>query len=127
MKAFGLHQYGGSEALQVIELPTPHPTAGQVHMQALAASINPVDEILCSSDLGAWYADTPPPTLTKSNPMWMQLVSSPRLFRLSATATPASSCALTRTRVCNGAYVANSSMSETVLPITKPSLGSASR
>ena len=61
MKAIGLHQYGGPEVLQTVELPTPHPTAGQVRVKVLAAGINPVDEMLRSGDLAGWYSDTPRP------------------------------------------------------------------
>ncbi len=61
MKAIGLHQYGGPGVLQTVELPTPHPTAGQVRVKVLAAGINPVDEMLRSGDLAGWYGDTPRP------------------------------------------------------------------
>lgn len=61
MKAIGVNQYGGPEVLQVVELPTPHPTAGQVRVKVHTAGINPVDEMLRSGDLAAWYGDTPRP------------------------------------------------------------------
>lgn len=61
MKAIGLHQYGGPDVLQVVELPTPHPAAGQVRVKVATAGINPVDEMLRSGDLAAWYGDTPRP------------------------------------------------------------------
>jgi len=61
MKAIGINQYGGPEVLQVVELPTPHPTAGQVRVKVHTAGINPVDEMLRSGDLAGWYGDTPRP------------------------------------------------------------------
>jgi NADPH:quinone reductase-like Zn-dependent oxidoreductase len=46
MKAIGIFEFGGPEALQVVELPEPHVMAGQVRIRVRAAAVNPVDVML---------------------------------------------------------------------------------
>lgn len=43
MKAVRIHEYGGPERLQVEDLPTPAPEAGELLIRILGASVNPVD------------------------------------------------------------------------------------
>ncbi len=43
MKAIRVHQFGGPEALQFEEVPTPKPDAGQVLVHVHAAGVNPYD------------------------------------------------------------------------------------
>ena len=43
MRAVGVTKFGGPEALEVIELPTPHAGPGQVRIRVHAATVNPTD------------------------------------------------------------------------------------
>jgi NADPH2:quinone reductase len=43
MKAIVVHQFGGPEVLQLEEIPTPQPAAGQVLVRIHAAGVNPYD------------------------------------------------------------------------------------
>lgn len=43
MKAVRIHQFGGTEVLQVEDLPRPEPGPGEVLIEVRAASVNPVD------------------------------------------------------------------------------------
>jgi NADPH:quinone reductase-like Zn-dependent oxidoreductase len=43
MKVIGLMKFGGPEVLEVIDLPEPHPAAGQVRVRVHAATVNPSD------------------------------------------------------------------------------------
>lgn len=52
MQAVGFHQPGGPEALEVIDLPTPSPGAGEALIRVHAASVNPTDTMLRSGTRG---------------------------------------------------------------------------
>ena len=43
MKAIQVHQFGGPEVLQLLEIPTPKPEPGQVLVRVYAAGVNPYD------------------------------------------------------------------------------------
>ena len=43
MRAVGVHSFGGPEALEVVELPDPHPGPGQLLVRVHAAAVNPTD------------------------------------------------------------------------------------
>ena len=43
MKAARFGQFGGPEVLEIVDLPDPHPGAGQVRVAVHAAGINPTD------------------------------------------------------------------------------------
>jgi len=43
MKAVQIQDYGGADALQVVEVPIPQPGDGQVLVQLRAAGVNPAD------------------------------------------------------------------------------------
>ncbi len=43
MKAVQIQDYGGAEALEIVEVPIPHPGEGQVLVQLRAAGVNPAD------------------------------------------------------------------------------------
>jgi NADPH:quinone reductase-like Zn-dependent oxidoreductase len=43
MKAIGVITFGGPEALQVVDLPEPHPGVGEVRIRVHAAAVNPTD------------------------------------------------------------------------------------
>lgn len=52
MKAVQFSQFGGPEVLEVVELPDPHPAAGQVRIAVRAVGINPVDWKVRSGAMG---------------------------------------------------------------------------
>ena len=43
MRAVFVRRFGGPEALEVADVPVPHPGAGQVRITVQAAAVNPVD------------------------------------------------------------------------------------
>jgi NADPH:quinone reductase-like Zn-dependent oxidoreductase len=43
MKAVRFSQFGGPEVLEIVDLPDPHPGAGQVRIAVRAAGVNPSD------------------------------------------------------------------------------------
>jgi len=45
MRAVGVVEFGGPEKLQVVEMPTPVPGAGQVRIKVHAVTVNPTDTI----------------------------------------------------------------------------------
>lgn len=54
MKAVVIHQYGGPEVLQFEDYPDPEPSAGEVLLEVIASSINPVDAMERAGDTKAW-------------------------------------------------------------------------
>jgi NADPH:quinone reductase len=61
MHVVGVNNYGGPEALHLIELPDPHPGPGQVRVRVRAAGINPVDVMVRDGSLAQWFAGLQPP------------------------------------------------------------------
>jgi NADPH:quinone reductase-like Zn-dependent oxidoreductase len=43
LKAVRFSQFGGSEVLEIADLPDPHPGPGQVRIAVRAADVNPSD------------------------------------------------------------------------------------
>ncbi len=43
MRALGFFEFGGPDALQVVDLPEPHPEPGEVRIRVHAATVNPTD------------------------------------------------------------------------------------
>ena len=43
MKAVGVYNYGGPEALQIVDLPETHAGQGEVRLRVYAATVNPTD------------------------------------------------------------------------------------
>jgi NADPH:quinone reductase len=58
MKAIGVTEFGGPDALHVVELPDPEAGPGEVRIRVHAAAVNPTDTGLRS---GARAVDVPPP------------------------------------------------------------------
>ena len=56
MKAIRVHEFGGPEVLELEEIPTPRPAAGQVLVRVNAAGVNPFDTYMRSGS----YAIKPP-------------------------------------------------------------------
>ena len=61
MRAIGLHAWGGPEALQPLELPTPEPGPGELRMRVRAATVNPADVIFRVGLRAAAIGNRPPP------------------------------------------------------------------
>ena len=55
MRAIGVIDYGGPEALQAVELPTPEAGGGQILVRVQAAAVNPADVMLREGLLAEWY------------------------------------------------------------------------
>ena len=60
MKAVRIHAYGGSEVLQLDEIATPQPQAGEVLIKVAAAGVNPVDWKIRQGYLQAVFNSTFP-------------------------------------------------------------------
>ncbi len=56
MKAIQVHQFGGPEVLQLVEIPTPKPGPGQVVVRVHGAGVNPYDTYMRNGT----YAIKPP-------------------------------------------------------------------
>jgi NADPH:quinone reductase-like Zn-dependent oxidoreductase len=52
MKAIQFSRFGGPEVLELVELPDPHPAAGQIRIAVRAAGINPIDWKVRSGAMG---------------------------------------------------------------------------
>jgi NADPH:quinone reductase-like Zn-dependent oxidoreductase len=52
MKAIQFSQFGGPEVLELVELPDPEPSAGQIRVAVRAAGINPIDWKVRSGAMG---------------------------------------------------------------------------
>jgi len=63
MRAAGVTEFGGPEALHIVDVPEEHACPGQVRLRVTAAAVNPTDTYLV---LGA-YADRDP----VKNPPWV--------------------------------------------------------
>lgn len=61
MYAIGLYEFGGPEALRVIDLPEPHAGPGEVRVRVRAAAVNPADTLLRSGTLARLFAGVPAP------------------------------------------------------------------
>ncbi len=61
MRAVGVNQFGGPEALEVVELPEVHAGPGEVRVRVRAATVNPTDTALRSGKYFDPAAGTSPP------------------------------------------------------------------
>ena len=61
MRAIGVTEFGGPEALHVVELPEPSAGQGEVRIRVHAAAVNPTDTGLRSGARAAQLKDIPPP------------------------------------------------------------------
>ena len=61
MKAIGVTEFGGPEALRVVELPDPQAGPGEVRIRVHAAAVNPTDTGLRNGARAAQLKDVPPP------------------------------------------------------------------
>lgn len=61
MKAIGITEFGGPEALHLVDLPEPVPGPGEVVIRVHAAAVNPTDTALRSGATARMLKDIPPP------------------------------------------------------------------
>jgi NADPH2:quinone reductase len=61
MKAVGVTEWGGPDALQVVELPVPEAGPGQVRIRVHAAAVNPTDTLLRDGSRAERLRDVPAP------------------------------------------------------------------
>ncbi|MGP3970951.1 NADP-dependent oxidoreductase [Streptomyces sp. 6N223] len=61
MKAIGVHNFGGPEALQVLDLPEPQAGPGEVRIRVHAAAVNPTDVMLRTGGHAVRMPDRQPP------------------------------------------------------------------
>src|ERR1700759_535596 len=61
MRAVGVIEWGGPDALQVVELPVPEPGPGQVRIRVHAAAVNPTDTLLRDGSRAERLRDVPAP------------------------------------------------------------------
>ena len=61
MRAIGVNQYGGPDALEVVELPEPHAGPGQVRLRVRAAAVNPTDTLARDGSRAERQRKDPPP------------------------------------------------------------------
>jgi NADPH:quinone reductase-like Zn-dependent oxidoreductase len=62
MRVVGVVEFGGPEALQVVEVPDPPaPGAGEVKIRVHAATVNPTDTYMRNGSYKPLLGDTPPP------------------------------------------------------------------
>jgi NADPH:quinone reductase len=61
VKAIGVTEFGGPDALRVVELPDPEAGPGEVRIRVHAAAVNPTDTGLRSGARAAALKDVPPP------------------------------------------------------------------
>jgi NADPH:quinone reductase-like Zn-dependent oxidoreductase len=58
MKAVQFSRFGGPEVLELVELPDPHPSAGQVRVAVRAVGVNPIDWKVRSGAMGGELPQT---------------------------------------------------------------------
>lgn len=61
MKAVGVTEFGGPEALHIVELPEPQAGPGEMRIRVRAAAVNPTDTLIRSGARARQLADIPPP------------------------------------------------------------------
>lgn len=61
MKAIGVYEFGGPEALRVLELPEPQAGPGEVRIRVHAAAVNPTDVLLRTGGHAVRMPDRRPP------------------------------------------------------------------
>lgn len=61
VKAIGVYEFGGPDALEVIDLPEPQPGPGEVRIRVHAAAVNPTDVILRTGGHAVRMPDRRPP------------------------------------------------------------------
>ena len=61
MRAVGITEFGGPDALQIVEVPEPEAGSGQVRIRVRAAAVNPTDTLLRDGSRAEMLKNVPPP------------------------------------------------------------------
>jgi NADPH:quinone reductase len=61
MRAVGITEFGGPEALEVVEVPDPEAGPGEVRIRVRAAAVNPTDTLLRDGSRAEMLRDVPAP------------------------------------------------------------------
>ena len=61
MKAVGVTEFGGPDALHLVDLPDPEAGPGELRIRVHAAAVNPTDTLLRSGSRAGLLKDIPPP------------------------------------------------------------------
>src|ERR1700748_3705075 len=61
MRAVGVIEYGGPDALEIVELPEPHAGPGDVRLRVHAAAVSPTDTYVRNGDRAGRQRKDPPP------------------------------------------------------------------
>jgi NADPH:quinone reductase-like Zn-dependent oxidoreductase len=61
MRAIGVREFGGADALETVELPEPQPGPGEVRIRVHAAAVNPTDTLFRSGAQASRLAGRRPP------------------------------------------------------------------
>jgi NADPH2:quinone reductase len=61
MRGIGVIEFGGPEALKVVDLPEVHASAGEVRLRVHAATVNPTDTYVRNGDRAKALKKDPPP------------------------------------------------------------------
>lgn len=61
MRAVGITEFGGPEALRIVELPEPEAGPGEVRIRVRAAAVNPTDTLLRDGTRAEMLRDVPAP------------------------------------------------------------------
>ena len=61
MRAVGVTEWGGPEALRIVELPEPEAGPGEVRIRVYAAAVNPTDTLLRDGSRAEALRDVPSP------------------------------------------------------------------
>lgn len=61
MRAVGVTEYGGPDALEVVELPDPHAGPGEIRLRVQAAAVNPTDTLARDGTRAEAQRKDPPP------------------------------------------------------------------
>lgn len=61
MRAVGVNNHGGPEALEIVDLPEAHAGPGQVRLRVYAATVNPTDTYVRNGDRAEMQKADPPP------------------------------------------------------------------
>src|ERR1700727_1529733 len=61
MRAVGITEFGGPEALEIVEVPDPQAGPGEVRIRVHAAAVNPTDTLLRDGSRAEMLRDVPAP------------------------------------------------------------------